>query len=92
MNGKNNGYDWTAYYKAVYEKEHKKNIMLAGKIADAEKRQADYSDNLNRICSNPFWKMTAPARKLYHVFKGGVMRIETGVLHRAPVFCVIQKK
>lgn len=72
MNGKNNGYDWTAYYKAVYEKEHKKNIMLAGKIADAEKRQADYSDNLNRICSNPFWKMTAPARKLYHVFKGGV--------------------
>ena len=38
MNGKNNGYDWTAYYAAVYEEEHKKNIMLAGKIADAEKR------------------------------------------------------
>ena len=72
MSDKNNGYDWTAYYAAAYEKEHKKNIVLAGKIADAEKRQADYSDNLNRICATPFWKMTAPARKLYHVFRGGV--------------------
>lgn len=70
MSGKNNGYDWAAYYAAAYEKERKQNIVLAGKIADAERRQADYSDNLNRICANPFWKMTAPARKLYHGMKG----------------------
>lgn len=70
MSGKNNSYDWAAYYAAAYEKERKQNIVLAGKIADAERRQADYSDNLNRICANPFWKMTAPARKLYHGMKG----------------------
>lgn len=70
MSGKNNSYDWAAYYAAAYEKERKLNIVLAGKIADAERRQADYSDNLNRICANPFWKMTAPARKLYHGMKG----------------------
>lgn len=71
MSGKNNGYDWAAYYAAAYKEEHKKNIVLAGKIADAQRRQADYNDNLNRICANPFWKMTAPVRKLYHCIKGG---------------------
>lgn len=70
MSRKNNSYDWAAYYAAAYEKERKQNIVLAGKIADAERRQADYRDNLNRICANPFWKMTAPARKLYHGMKG----------------------
>jgi len=71
MSGRNNSYDWAAYYAAAYEKERKQNIVLAGKIADAERRQADYSDNLNRICSNPFWKMTSPVRKLYHGVKEG---------------------
>lgn len=70
MSGKYNSYDWAAYYAAAYEKERKQNIVLAGKIADAERRQADYSDNLNRIYANPFWKMTAPARRLYHAVKG----------------------
>lgn len=72
MSGKNNSYDWAAYYAAAYEKERKQNIVLAGKIADAQKRQADYSDNLNRICANPFWKLTAPARGVYHRVKDGV--------------------
>ncbi len=76
MSGKKNGYDWAAYYAAAYKEEHKKNIVLAGKIADAQRRQADYSDNLNRICANPFWKMTAPVRKLYHGIKGGVQPCE----------------
>lgn len=65
MGRQNNSYDWAAYYAAAYEKERKQNTVLAGDLADAQRRQADYRDNLNRICSNPFWKMTAPARSMY---------------------------
>lgn len=57
-------YNWAAYYAAAYEKERKQNIVLAEQIADAERRQADLSDNLERICATPFWKATVPFRKL----------------------------
>lgn len=57
-------YSWAAYYAAAYEKERKQNIILAERIADAERRQADLSDNLNRICATPFWKATVPFRKM----------------------------
>ena len=70
MRGNANRYDWAAYYAAAYERERKKNIVLAGKIADAERRQSDLNDNLNRIYSHPFWKATAPFRKLYHTARG----------------------
>lgn len=69
-----NRYDWAAYYAAAYEKERRNNIVLAGKIADAQRRQSDLSDNLNRIYVNPFWKATAPFRKLYHGMKGNTRR------------------
>lgn len=65
-------YDWTAYYAAAYENERRKNMVLAGKIADEERRLADLTDNLNRIYASPFWKATTPFRKLYHSLKGGV--------------------
>ncbi len=58
-------YNWAAYYAAAYEKERKKNIVLAEQIADAERRQADLSDNLNRICATPFWKITVPFRRMH---------------------------
>lgn len=70
MRGHANRYDWAAYYAAAYERERKNNIVLAGKIADAERREADLNDNLNRIYANPFWRATAPFRKLYHGAKG----------------------
>lgn len=69
MSEQGNRYGWAAYYAAAYERERKKNIVLAGKIADAERRQADLNDNLNRIYANPFWKLTAPFRKLYYGVK-----------------------
>lgn len=64
MNRGANQYDWAAYYAAAYEKERKQNIVLAERIADAERRQADLRDNLDRICATPFWKMTVPFRRL----------------------------
>ncbi|MDE7248190.1 MAG: glycosyltransferase family 2 protein, partial [Lachnospiraceae bacterium] len=67
--------DWVAYYMAAYEEERKKNTQMAGRIADAERRQADLSDNLNRICANPLYrvasKSTAPARRLIRRMRGG---------------------
>ena len=74
MRGNANRYDWAAYYADAYERERKNNIVLAGKISDAERRQADLNDNLNRIYANPFWKATSPFRKLYHAARGETER------------------
>ncbi len=52
-------FDWAAYYLAAYEEERKRNTQMAGRIADAERRQADLRDNLNRICANPLYRMAA---------------------------------
>ncbi len=61
MSIRKNRYDWVGYYMAAYEEERKKNTQMAGRIADAERRQADLQDNLNRICSNPLYRMAAKA-------------------------------
>ena len=74
MRGRAERYGWAAYYAAAYERERKNNIVLAGKIADAERRESDFNDNLNRIYANPFWRATAPFRKLYHSVKGDTGR------------------
>ncbi|MCM1038889.1 MAG: glycosyltransferase family 2 protein [Ruminococcus sp.] len=63
-------YDWTAYYKAAYEKEKKQNTATAGKIADAEAREAEASFRLERIHNNALWKLSAPMRKCYHALAG----------------------
>lgn len=64
-------YDWEAYYRKAFEKEKKKNTVLAGKIADAEAKEADLAFKLERIQNNMFWKASAPARKCYHALKSG---------------------
>lgn len=74
MKGLTDHYNWAAYYEAAYERERKNNIVLAGKIADAERRQWDLSDNLNRIYASPFWKAIVPFYKLYQNVKNGKRR------------------
>lgn len=66
-------YDWAAYYQAAYEKERRKNTLLAGRIADAQTKEEDLKLNLERIEKSIFWKLSAPARKFYYAFfsKGG---------------------
>lgn len=66
MSGLKNGYDWAAYYAAAYEKERKHNTLLAGQVADLERKQEDYQDNLERIYASPFWKMVAPIHGLFY--------------------------
>lgn len=70
MSGRTKCNDWTAYYETAYETARRNNSTLAGKIGDAQRRQEDLNDNLNRIYASPFWKMTAPFRCLYRAMKG----------------------
>lgn len=73
MNRQKNRYDWTDWYQSAYEEERKRNTELAGRIADAERRQADAQDNLDRICSSAFYRMAlkaaAPARHFAGLLK-----------------------
>lgn len=74
MSAQKKRWDWVAYYMAAYEEERKKNTQMAGHIADAERRQADMQDNLNRICANPLYRMaakaSAPLRNMVRRVKG----------------------
>lgn len=77
MNGQRKRFDWAAYYMAAYEEERKNNTQMAGRIADAERRQADLQDNLNRICANSLYraadKITAPINRVIGRMKGPVL-------------------
>lgn len=74
MNRQKKRYDWTSWYMAAYEEERKQNTVLAGRIADAERRQMDAQDNLNRIRDNSLYRMAlkaaAPVRNLAGRLKG----------------------
>lgn len=53
-------------YKAAYEKEHIKCADLAGRIAELEEKNEELNYKINRIKTNPIWKMSAPFRKAMH--------------------------
>ncbi|MCM1251925.1 MAG: glycosyltransferase family 2 protein [Clostridium sp.] len=74
MEKKSDSHDWAAYYQAAYEREKKKNTVLAGKIADAEAKESDLMFSLGRIQNSVFWRMLTPARKCYHMLTGGGKR------------------
>ena len=71
MKEKPSSYDWAAYYQAAYEREKKKNTVLAGRIADAEAKETDLTLRLDRIQNSIFWKALTPARKCYHMLTRG---------------------
>lgn len=55
-------------YQEAYEREHLLNADLAGRIADLEAKCAELDFKLNRIKTNPLWKMSAPLRRCMHFF------------------------
>ncbi len=71
MEEKNFSYDWAAYYQAAYEKEKKKNTLLAGRIADTQVKEEELRANLERIEKSIFWKLSAPFRKCYYAVSSG---------------------
>jgi GT2 family glycosyltransferase len=72
--------DAAALQKA-YEEECRKCAELAEQIADLEAVNDDLAFKLERIKSNPFWKLSAPFRKAVHFFVRQLTRIKnTGSL------------
>ncbi|MCR5657478.1 MAG: glycosyltransferase family 2 protein [Butyrivibrio sp.] len=53
-------------YKSAYEKEKLKSAALAQKVADLEDKNQELDFKLNRIKSNPIWKVSTPFRKTMH--------------------------
>lgn len=64
--GEQNQYSWASYYEEACARQKAHNRMEAARLAEAEARQEDLMVRVNRICGNPFWKLSAPFRKLYH--------------------------
>ena len=75
-------YSWCDYFQKAYEREKKKNIVLAGKVADAETKREELQGKYEAICANPLYKMSrVPSlfvrglKKVWHVgdiFQQGV--------------------
>ena len=53
-------------YKEAYEKEHIKCADLAERVAELEEKNEELNFKINRIKTNPVWKMSAPFRKAKH--------------------------
>lgn len=64
-------YNWCGYYRKAYEKKKKENIILAGKVADAEGKREELQAKYAAICANPLYKMTRP----FYLVKRGCGRI-----------------
>lgn len=75
------------YYKEAYEREKKRNAELTDELADAVAKYTQVSDHLNRIKSNPFWKLSTPFRKVMHFFIRNYQRLAAhgnprGIAHK----------
>jgi len=57
------------YYKHQYEQSLLRQDELVSELADKEKEIADLQHKLDRIKNNPLWKITYPAREIYHVLE-----------------------
>ena len=62
-------YDWSFYYKTAYEREKRKNTVLAGKVADAETKREFLQEKLQNIESNVCFKMLKPFKIAKKVVK-----------------------
>ena len=60
-------YNWSGYYRKAYEKKKKENILLAGKVADAEGKREELQAKYAAICGNPLYKMV----QLFSLVKRG---------------------
>ncbi len=60
-------YGWAAYYKSAYEREKRKNTILAGQVADAEAKREELSGKYERICANPLYRMWRPFARIKRI-------------------------
>lgn len=55
-----------AYYKKAYETEKRKSQVLAGKLADALEEEKRLEEEIQRIKGGTLWKISKPARVVFH--------------------------
>lgn len=67
-------YSWCDYYRKAYEREKKKNTVLAGRVADAEAKREELRTKYEAICANPLYKISrVPSLFVRGVKKAGHM-------------------
>ena len=54
------------FYRDAYEREKRKNRVLAGKLAEAEQKGAELDERLGRIKGSVFWRVSKPLRSFVH--------------------------
>ncbi|MDD3368560.1 MAG: glycosyltransferase family 2 protein [Lachnospiraceae bacterium] len=64
-----------AYYRDAYRNEKQKNNLLAGKLADAERKIDDLDSNLTRIKGSFAWKLSTPLRGCMHTISRTKQRL-----------------
>jgi predicted CopG family antitoxin len=62
--------------KQAYDEQYRKCVELSDKIAELTMLNDDLTFKLERIKNNPFWKLSAPFRKLYHFFMRQMQRVK----------------
>ena len=54
------------HYRDAYERERQKNRVLAGKLAEAQQKETELEERLNRIKGSVFWRISKPLRAAVH--------------------------
>lgn len=67
--------DWASFYEEACAQEKKHNHMLSARLAEAQTRQTELEEKLNRIGSSPLWKFAAPFGRLSHLKERSVGEI-----------------
>lgn len=57
------------YYREAYFKERKKAVNLSDRLSDANAQVEELTEKLMRIKGSGIWKLSKPARSLYHFIK-----------------------
>lgn len=58
-------YTWERYYEDLYHRQKKENNAIAVSLGEAEAKGAELQFALDRVVNSSFWRVLAPARKIY---------------------------
>lgn len=70
-------YTWLRYYEDLYHRQKKNNNALAVQLGESQAKAEELTISLNRVIGSPFWKVLAPARKIYGRLKGSDASVGT---------------
>ena len=80
-------YTWLRYYEDLYHRQKKINNDLAVKLGETTAKAGELNVALNRVIGSPFWRVMAPARKIYGKIKGTGNNTNVSVLSQPNTPC-----